>query len=165
MKHKLYIALGSNLGDRQANLQAAIQALPPRVHVLRLSPIYVTTPWGYRDQPDFLNMVLQAETDLSPKQIMVYLKDLEALLGRQVTFKNGPRVIDLDLLFYDDLVLENNGLTIPHAGMAERAFVLVPLADLAPDFIHPVHQQTVKSLLSGVDTHGVRPIGNQNSQN
>lgn len=164
MKHTLYIALGSNLGDRQANLQAAIQALPPAVHVLRQSAIYETTPWGYLDQPDFLNMVVQAETDLPPGELMATLKDLESRLGRQATFKNGPRVIDLDLLFYNDLVLENDKLTIPHAGLAERAFVLVPLADLAPEFIHPVHQQTVEVLLSQVDTRGVRPFENNTKQ-
>jgi len=155
-RHIVFIALGSNLGDRQANLQAAIQALPPAVRVQRTSPIYETEPWGYREQPDFLNMVLQGETELSPSELIASLKKMEALLGRQATFKNGPRVIDLDLLFYDDLVLENAGLTIPHPGMAERAFVLVPLADLAPDKVHPGRKETVKELLEGVDTRGVR---------
>jgi len=160
MKHTVYIALGSNLNDRYANLQAAIQALAQRINVLQLSPIYETAPWGYTDQPDFLNMVLQAETDLSPDQLMVVLKDLEVRLGRRATFKNGPRVIDLDLIFYDDLVLENAELTIPHAGLADRAFVLVPLADLAPDLIHPVHNKTVREILSGVDVQSVRSYQN-----
>src|SRR3990172_218123 len=164
MSHTVFIALGSNLGDRHANLHAAIEALPPAVEVQRISPIYETEPWGYREQPKFLNMVLQGETELSPRELIAALKNLEALLGRQATFKNGPRVIDLDLIFYDNLVLEEAGLTIPHPGLAERAFVLVPLADLAADKVHPERKQTVKELLQGVDTQGVRAFAKHEQQ-
>ena len=153
--HTIFLALGSNLGDRQANLQAAIQALPPAIQVLRLSSIYETKPWGYQEQPDFLNQVLQGETQLAPVELMRALKELEQLLGRQATFHYGPRLIDLDILFYDDLILAEAGLIIPHPRLAERAFVLVPLAELAPDKIHPALKQTISHLLAGVDTQGV----------
>lgn len=160
MSHSVFIALGSNLGDRHANLQAAIQALPPAVRVLRRSPIYETKPWGYLDQPDFLNLVVQAETRLSPQKLIAYLKGLETTLGREDTFHYGPRLIDLDIIFYDDLVLEHENLSLPHPRLAERAFVLVPLADLAPEKIHPVTKKTVSELLSEIDAHGVRAFVN-----
>lgn len=151
MSHSVYLALGSNLGDRSANLEAALEALPPSVRVLLRSPIYETPPWGHTDQPNFLNQVVLAETELTPQDLLTYLKRLEEQLGRQPSFPNGPRKIDLDILFYDDLVLETPALTIPHPRLAERTFVLTPLADLAPDLIHPVLKLTVSELLSQVD--------------
>ena len=155
MTHTVWLALGSNLGDRLANLQAAIAALHPEARVLQISPVYETPPWGYTDQPAFLNQVVQAETTLTPAGLLKKLKHIEARLGRRATFRNGPRLIDLDILFYDDLVLDNPGLAIPHPRLAERAFVLVPLADLAPDWPHPVLKQRVRALLEGVDAHGM----------
>jgi 2-amino-4-hydroxy-6-hydroxymethyldihydropteridine diphosphokinase len=156
MSHSVFIALGSNLGDRSSNLEAALEALPPSVRILLRSPIYETEPWGRTDQPVFLNQVIQAETDLPPQDLLVYLKRLEEQLGRQPTYQYGPRKIDLDILLYDDLVLETPTLTIPHPRMAERAFVLTPLADLAPDLIHPVLGITISEMLSRVDQSGVR---------
>lgn len=154
--HSIYIALGSNLGDRLNNLHSAEMALPPAVHVLRGSPVYETPPWGYLDQEDFLNQVLQAETYLTPEELLAYLKRIEARLGRKRSVKNGPRLIDLDILFYDDLIREGPKLTIPHPGIGDRAFVLVPLADLAPDLHHPKSGQTIHELLQKVDQRGIR---------
>jgi 2-amino-4-hydroxy-6-hydroxymethyldihydropteridine diphosphokinase len=156
MQHIAYIALGTNLGDRSANLRAALEELPPDVRVLAESHVYETPPWGYTDQPAFLNMAVRTETDLEPEALLGYLKQLEARLGREPSFRNGPRRIDLDILFYDDLVLDEPGLSIPHPRLHERAFVLVPLADLAPDFRHPVLNQTVFELLAPLDVSEIQ---------
>ena len=118
-------------------MQAACSALAPSVQLLQASPVYETPPWGFLDQPAFLNQVLQAETGLPPLDLLAFLKDLETELGRQPNFRYGPRLIDMDILLYDDLVLSLPGLEIPHPRLAERAFVLVPLADLAPDLCYP----------------------------
>ena len=156
--NKIYLALGTNLGDRLANLRDAINALAPDVSVLRESTVYETPPWGYTDQPAFLNMVVEAETSLRPRALLGYLKQREDELGRVKNFRYGPRHIDLDILFYDDLVLEDERLQIPHPRLHERAFVLVPLNDLAPDFVHPVLGVDVKSLLGGVDSDEIYPF-------
>ena len=155
MNHIVYIALGTNLGDRLANLRAAIDSMPPEIHVLVESHVYETPPWGYEDQPAFLNMALKAETDLEPELLLNFLKLLEVELGREQSFHWGPRLIDLDILFYDDLVLDSPPLVIPHPRLQERAFVLVPLADVAPDLIHPVLDQSVRELLAQVNTEWI----------
>jgi 2-amino-4-hydroxy-6-hydroxymethyldihydropteridine diphosphokinase len=158
MKHTVYLALGSNLDDRLANLQSAIASLPPDVRPLQVSPIYETPPWGYTDQPAFLNLVLSAETHLAPRPLLAYLKQLENRLGRVPTFRYGPRQIDLDILFYDDFILNDADLIIPHPRLHQRAFVLVPLADIAADFRHPLLEKTIGELLSAVDTQGIHPF-------
>jgi 2-amino-4-hydroxy-6-hydroxymethyldihydropteridine diphosphokinase len=155
MPHTVYIALGSNLGDRAASLHSAIQALPPAVQVLAESDIYETPPWGYEAQPAFLNMAIQAETELQPEALLDHLKRLEQELGRRESFRYGPRQIDLDILFYDDLVLNTPRLVIPHPSLPERAFVLVPLNDIAPDLLHPGLHRTVRQLLQGTDREGI----------
>lgn len=156
MTAMVYIALGTNLGDRMGYLQAAIDALPPKVKVVRLSPVYETPPWGILDQPDFLNQVLQAETDLPPEELLVYLKEIEKAIGRQSRVRYGPREIDIDILFYDQQVVDLPQLQIPHPRLHERSFVLVPLADLAADLRHPQSGKTVRELLQAVDTQGVK---------
>jgi len=155
MSHIIFIALGTNLGDRPANLQAALGAFSPQIRVLARSAVYETEPWGFADQPAFLNMVLRAETELTPADLLARLKELEAGLGRTPSFRNGPRLIDLDILFYDALILDTPSLLIPHPRLHERSFVLVPLADLAPDLIHPVLGLSVAQLLERVDRRGV----------
>ena len=153
------LALGTNLGDRPGNLQAAIAALPPAVTVLEQSFVYETLPWGVTDQPSFLNMVIKGETRQKPQELLKKLKELETQLGRLPSIHYGPRKIDIDILFYDDLILDTPELTLPHPHLHERAFVLVPLADLAPEQIHPVLGKTIRQLLAEVDTTGVKRYG------
>lgn len=154
----VYLGLGSNLGDRTTNLRAAAAALSPQVTVLRSSAVYETEPWGYQDQPAFLNQVLEAETALAPLDLLAHLKQIEITLGRAPSFRYGPRLIDLDILFYGDQVIELPGLTIPHPRLAERAFVLVPLAELAPNLIHPLSGKTIRELAAAIPLTGVNKI-------
>jgi 2-amino-4-hydroxy-6-hydroxymethyldihydropteridine diphosphokinase len=152
----IYLSLGSNLGDRQANLEAAIRELEPQVHALAASAIYETPPWGYLDQPKFLNMALEAQTDLAPLDLLKFLKKLETQLGRRPGEHYGPRVIDIDILLYDSLILSQPGLEIPHPHLAERAFVLVPLAEIAPALRHPALGQTMQQLLEQIDSQDIQ---------
>ena len=156
MSHTVYLGLGTNQGDRLANLQAASATLAPSVRLLQASPVYETEPWGFLDQPAFLNQALKAETELLPLDLLAYLKNLEAQLGRQPNFRYGPRLIDIDILLYDDLVLSLPGLEIPHPRLAERAFVLVPLVDLAPDLRYPGNGHSLVEMLEHTGRAGVR---------
>jgi 2-amino-4-hydroxy-6-hydroxymethyldihydropteridine diphosphokinase len=151
----VYLGLGTNLGDRMNNLLQAVQALPLEITLRRASQVYETKPEGYLTQPDFLNQVLETETTLPPMDLLISLKQLENQLGRQKTFKDGPRLIDIDILFYDNKVIELPGLIIPHPRLAGRAFVLAPLVELAPDFYHPVIGKTIRELLESVSRIGV----------
>ncbi len=156
----VYLALGTNLGDRLANLRAAIKSFPPSIVLGPRSNIYETPPWGYTDQPAFLNMAVKCETDSDAASLLKRLKQIEVEVGRVESFRWGPRQIDIDILFYDDLILESESLIIPHPRLHERAFVLVPLADIAPDFVHPVLKKTVKELLSKVDSAEIKLFAN-----
>lgn len=129
-----YLGLGTNLGDREANLSRALELLAatPGVRVRRASAIYETEPVGPREQPRFLNQVVEVETELAPRALLARLLRIEAALGRARRERWGPRTMDMDILLYDDLVLETPGLTLPHPRLTERAFALVPLAELAP---------------------------------
>ena len=155
MKSKVFLALGSNLGDRMANLRAALSALAPDVILIAISPVYETPPWGYIDQPSFLNLVAEGETNLPPLALLSHIKSIERELGRIPSFRNGPRQIDIDILFYGDLIYSSPALTIPHPGTAQRAFVLVPLADLAPDLRHPTTGRTIREHLAEVNREGI----------
>lgn len=143
----VYLALGSNLGEREANLRAARERLATQVRILKTSAVCETEPWGFREQPAFLNQVLKGRTALEPLELLDFLKSIEAALGREANFRYGPRVIDLDILFYGRQVLDTQRLQIPHPRLHERAFVLVPLAEIAPGLIHPVLRKRVSTLL------------------
>jgi 2-amino-4-hydroxy-6-hydroxymethyldihydropteridine diphosphokinase len=158
-EHIVYLALGSNMGNRAANLKEAIAALPPQMEVKAKSKVYETLPWGHTDQEKFLNQVLKVKTYVEPEALLKHLKRLEVALGRVATFQNGPRLIDMDILFYDDLVFESPVLTIPHPRVHERGFVLLPMMDISPDFVHPVKQKSVRDLIAGCDLHGIVQIG------
>lgn len=153
--HRAYVGLGTNLGERAANLQAAMERLRALGEVRRVSSLYETDPVGYRDQPSFLNMVAALRTALSPQHLLIACKVIERELGRVSTFRYGPRLIDLDILLYDELILDTPELTIPHPRLRERAFVLIPLAEIAPDIVEPRGRLSIGVLASEIDRSGV----------
>ena len=156
----VYLSLGSNIGDREANLRAAIERLAaPRLRVLRVSPIYETEPVDYTDQRWFLNLAVEAETALFPMQLLARTGKIERALGRVRTVLNGPRTIDIDILLYGNAVVRCATLEIPHPRMAQRRFVLAPLADLAPDLRHPVTHLTVRQMLDQAPERRVQQFG------
>ena len=153
----VFLGLGSNMGDRQANLAEAVGILSEKMRLLRQSSLYETAAWGYTEQADFLNQVLQLETDLKPLPLLNFLKKTEVEIGRVENFRYGPRLIDIDILFYNDLIRNTKKLQIPHPRIAERAFVLVPLNEIAPDFVHPLLGKTITEMLAEVpEKEGVR---------
>jgi 2-amino-4-hydroxy-6-hydroxymethyldihydropteridine diphosphokinase len=157
-----YLGLGSNLGNRRRNLAQALELMSKskKVEVQRVSSIYETEPVGYEQQPLFLNLVCQVSTALLPEELLGLLKEIEDSMGRKPSFRNAPRPIDIDILFYDDVVLESQELTVPHLRLTERAFVLVPLAEIAPELVHPVSGKTVGQLLQELgEISGVRKLG------
>jgi 2-amino-4-hydroxy-6-hydroxymethyldihydropteridine diphosphokinase len=154
----IYLGLGTNIGKRTENIDRALAGLAAQVRVTAVSHIYETAAWGIEDQPDFLNLCLAGETELEPRELLIFVKGLEVELGREDSLRWGPRLMDIDILFYDDLILDEPGLTIPHKGIPDRATVLVPLADIAPNLLHPQTGATVRDMLSKVNTDGVWPF-------
>jgi 2-amino-4-hydroxy-6-hydroxymethyldihydropteridine diphosphokinase len=153
----VYLSLGSNIGDRARNLQAALEQLAaPDLRVLRTSPAYETEPVEYTAQRWFLNLVAEAATELLPMQLLLRTGRVERALGRVRTVPKGPRTIDIDILFYGRTIVRSARLEIPHPRMAERRFVLAPLADLAPDLRHPVTRKTVREMLDVAPKQAVR---------
>ncbi|TXF11457.1 2-amino-4-hydroxy-6-hydroxymethyldihydropteridine diphosphokinase [Pelomicrobium methylotrophicum] len=153
---RAFIALGSNLQRPERQVLAAIRELDqmPGVTVVKRSSLYRTQPVGYVDQPEFINAVVEVETSLRPRELLAALLSLERLHGRQRTFPNAPRTLDLDLLMYEGVVIEEPGLTLPHPRMHERAFVLVPLAEIAPEVEIPGHGR-VRELATSMPGQGI----------
>lgn len=159
---QLYLSLGSNLGNRLAYMQQAVESLQSCMTIEAISPVYETVPWGENpDQPFFLNACLGATTTLPPELLLRMMKQIEFALGRSENGSWGPHEIDIDLLFYGSLVTTIGKRTIPHRQIRQRPFVLVPLADIAPDFVHPIHDMTISALLAEVEPTGVTRIPEQ----
>ena len=154
-----YVGLGANLGDREATIRRALERLGEFGAVEAVSPLYETDPVGDPNQPAFLNAVARLRTGVPPDELLAGLHRIEAAAGRVRTVRNAPRTLDLDLLFYDDAIRDDPALVLPHPRLHERAFVLVPLHDLAPDLVHPRLRRTVAELLAALaDRGGVRPF-------
>ncbi len=153
-----YLCLGSNLGDREKNLTRALSLLSQEVKLERVSSIYETEPVGYKEQPFFLNLVCRITTNLDPGELLHLAKNIENKMGRIPSGQiNSPRPIDIDILFYNNKIMKTQDLTIPHPRLADRAFVLIPLAEIAPKLIHPKLGENIAKLASNVQgCNGVR---------
>jgi 2-amino-4-hydroxy-6-hydroxymethyldihydropteridine diphosphokinase len=159
---RIYLSLGSNIGDRETNLRKAVERLESLdVHVLRASRIYETEPVDYVDQAWFLNQVVEAETALFPMQLLTRTARVERELGRTRTVPKGPRTLDIDILFYGDAVVRTARLELPHPRLAQRRFVLAPLAEIAPDVRHPVTRLSVRQMLESAPPSVVRLLAHK----
>ena len=143
-----YIGIGTNLGDRLANIKRAIEYFKAEeeINAIVLSNLYETEPVGYRDQPEFINGVIELKTSFSLQNLFIFLKNVEKKMGRIKTFKYGPRIIDLDILFYDDVIYSDLDIIVPHPHLKNRAFVLYPLAELCENYIHPLYFKSIANL-------------------
>jgi 2-amino-4-hydroxy-6-hydroxymethyldihydropteridine diphosphokinase len=152
LESKVFLALGSNLGNKYKNLKNAEILLEEKgIRILKRSKIYITPPFGYTEQDDFLNECLIITTNLSPRELLNKIHEIEKGLKRKRKIHWGPRTIDIDILFYEDKIIDEEDLKIPHPGIPERDFVLRPLMDLDPDFIHPILKKRIKNLYSEIE--------------
>lgn len=150
--NEVYLLTGGNIGNRVANLQQACDLIEQRVGTtIAASSIYETAPWGITDQPAFVNQVLRIRTHLSPAEVLKQLLKIEEVMGRTRALRYGPRIIDIDILLYNDIVVQAPDLIIPHPEMANRRFVMVPLNEIAPGVVHPVYHKTVQQLLAACE--------------
>jgi 2-amino-4-hydroxy-6-hydroxymethyldihydropteridine diphosphokinase len=145
--HHIFLALGSNIENRKQHIETAIILLREKVHHITVAPLYETKPRYFEAQPIFLNTVLNGYTDLAPRELLRFTQLVQKEVGRVERFRNGPREIDIDILFYNDLIYKDEELEIPHPRLQERDFVLQPFADINPDFPHPVLKKTIRELL------------------
>ncbi len=160
----IYLALGSNLGERLDNLNQALHALSESISITARSSVYETPPWGVVDQPRFLNQVIKGKTILPPHRLLDFVKAIEKKIGRVETYRYGPRKIDIDILLYGRRIVDTDRLLIPHPRMHERAFVLLPLSDLAPNLVIPDQILTVSQLLKDLDQSGIVKIEPESSK-
>lgn len=156
-----YLGLGSNVGDRLLNLMEAVHRLDrvPGIRVRKVSPVYETVPVGGPEQPDYLNAAVEISTSLKANGLLLNCLGIEDEMGRIRTVSMGPRVIDIDIELFDECIHHSDVLTVPHPRMHERAFILRPLADIAPNIVHPVIGLTITELLARIDETGVRTYG------
>ncbi len=146
----IFLALGSNIENRKQHLETAITLLREKVHDITVAPLYETKPRYFEDQQNFLNTVLRGFTDLHPQELLQFTKTVQQEVGRVERFRNGPREIDIDILFYNHKVYKDEELEIPHPRLQERDFVLQPFADINPDFLHPVLKKSIRELLDAI---------------
>lgn len=152
----IYLGMGSNIGDKSENLKLGLQQLRKNeIEIIKISSLYETAPVGYLDQDNFYNIVLEARTEKTPEELLVCLKSIEKNMGRKKTVRFGPRNIDIDILLYEGVVLNSDILTIPHERMTERAFVMVPLSEIAPNVIHPIYLKPIQEIADGLDKSGI----------
>jgi len=155
----VYLGLGSNIGNREGNLREALERLDAaEIRVVRRSSLYETEPLELLDQPPFLNAAVEVKTDLFPLQLLARIRDIEREMGRRRVTPKGPRNIDIDILFYGRSVIQTAELETPHPRIAQRRFVLEPLAEIAPEFRHPVSGKTAHEMLAGLEPQGVHRL-------
>ena len=148
--HQIFLALGSNIENRKQHIETALVLLREKVQDITVAPLYETKPRYFENQYNFLNTVLRGFTDLEPRELLQFTKAVQKEVGRVERFRNGPREIDIDILFYDNVVYKDEELEIPHPRLQERDFVLQPFSDINPDFSHPVLKKTIRELLASL---------------
>lgn len=156
-----YIGIGTNIGDRFANIKTAIDYLKAEEKIVSLSvsSLYETEPVGYSEQPEFINGVIKIETGYSLRELFLFLKNIEKKMGRVKTVKYGPRIIDLDILFYENVIYVDLDIKVPHPHLHKRAFVLYPFSELAKDYIHPLYLESIESLINSlIEKEGIKRL-------
>ena len=152
--HKVFVGIGTNLGNRHKNIEDAFKNLQfYNLKIIKKSPVYETEPYGLKEQPNFLNCVVEIEVEVSPEELLKKFLKIEKEMGRERKIPWGPRIIDLDILFYGNLVINEVNLKIPHPDIKNRFFVLKPLSDIAPRLVHPIFKKTIKQMLKDLEGH------------